>query len=215
MRSKLIVLLSFSLLAASAAAHADTMTTFDISGEFPITQGGSTISGTITLDATTGVFTSADMVQSSIYFPQLDFDFNVIQDQDCSVEGVTVCEVVLGTAATGFPTFYVEFAATSFIGFDGGDILSLAYPYPINDSIEIASGMFDPEGNVYILESGTATPEGTAATPEPSSLILLGTGLLGAMETARRRFCPSPRWHRIRKIAEDSRDRSRCPTRPV
>jgi hypothetical protein len=94
---------------------------------------------------------------------------------------VTVCEAVLGTVAT------------SFIGFNGGDILSLADPYPLNDTTDIASGMFDPEGNVYILESGTAIPEGTAATPEPSSLILLSTGLLGAIETARRRFRSSPR----------------------
>lgn len=49
----------------------------------------------------------------------------------------------------------------------------------------IADGATDGEGTLQISSNASPAP---SATPEPSSLALLGTGVLGVIGTARRRF---------------------------
>src|SRR5258707_10562225 len=51
-------LLAAAILATSLIAHADTLSIFDLNAT---TVSGGSASGTVTLDATTGLFTSADI----------------------------------------------------------------------------------------------------------------------------------------------------------
>lgn len=67
------------------------------------------------------------------------------------------------------------------VGFSGGLLCSTENPCGDGTSAYLtASGIGDLD-----LQSGTVVP---AATPEPSSFLLLGTGLLGIAGMMRKRF---------------------------
>jgi hypothetical protein len=78
---------------------------------------------------------------------------------------------------------YLFVPDTSLIGYSGGDLCS----YDSGDCNAQLSGYLTPTSGVAFV-SASLTPE-VAATPEPSSLALLGSGALGLAGVLRRKRC--------------------------
>jgi hypothetical protein len=169
--SRRLLLPSLVALALLPAARADTVSTFDVSGNAVNVSTGSLdscgagascpFSGTLTVDVTTGKVDGADI----------------------TLPGLSAFEtVVLSTSA--FPSdwkisatnssadvltldFNTDKKPGSLVGFDGASISSLG--------VTDAAG-----GHLYGSLSGNITPGVTTPTPEPSSLGSLAAALLTA-----------------------------------
>lgn len=161
------LLIAGVLVSASLAARADSYTTFDLNSSYFF---GGTIDGTLTLDTTTDLFSSADLTVSG--FPSYqNGTLNQVGLQSPSFLGYD-----LNVYSNGSPYGDVDlFLQTiTLAGYDGSSI-----SFPTN----VQFGSFP---SLYFAGSGTLEP--TSVTPEPGSLMLLGTGLLGFAEVVRRRL---------------------------
>ena len=169
-KSLLAVLLPAVLLSLGATqALADTITVFDASGSFA---DGSTLSGTIDIDVTTGVATGVDLTVSA---PD-SVTFTVIPSQH-SIGGGSFIEA--GSLAS---RDVVTLGITgSLVGYDGGALGSFRDP-------GLAESSLDEPSITAFLDSGQLTPE-VPSVPEPSPAVLLGSGLLlvPVVVSARRR----------------------------
>ena len=152
------LLIAGVLVSASLAARADNFTTFDLNSSYIL---GGTIDGTLTLDTTTNMFTSADLTVAG-FVPWQDGTLDQVGLQGPSVFGYGV-----NVYSNGFPFGDVNLflAATNLVGYDGSPIV-----FPTNVT-------FLSFPNFYFAGSGTLEP--ASVTPEPNSLLLLATGLIG------------------------------------
>jgi len=162
------------LVSATLAARADSFTTFTLNSSF---FKGGTIDGTLTLDTTKDIFTGADLTVSGFHPSSDDGTLSSVgsQGDEFGLYSVNIFSF-FGPAAD----LDLFLPVSSLVGFDGSPILDLS---------EVT---FDIFGKTFVAESGSLEPTAgrpvTSVTPEPASLLLLATGLLGLAAFWRRRF---------------------------
>ena len=171
------VTLLASALVLSLTAHADTIDNFvltgnglDVTFSLPASPPGNEST------CPTGIITSC--------LPGSETAFTV--STLVTTNGVSAMESI------EFPTF--RFGGGLDIGLDPGRLFGdqLFTPDAANPTFQIGTfdlGAINPKGDPPVLDySLSITPETTAQTPEPSTLGLFGTGVLGLIGIARKRL---------------------------
>ncbi len=157
---------------ASSTAKADTV--FNVSGESNAANGQScgsacAFSGTMTIDTTVGTIDGLD-----ISFPGLSA-FTTLHEEYPSGSDYTVVAENSGAAADLLSLSFTTTNSGTLVGFQSGSIES-----------GNVSGLLDATV-YYTILSGTISAA-PSPTPEPSSLALLGTGILGFAGILRKRL---------------------------
>lgn len=192
MKNALRILFVAFLGVSVGIAHADNIVTFDVSGSLVANDNniynaraasclpsGCTLGGTIVIDITNG-----NLVSTDVTFSGESPDLGSIPFTTSALETTGLMEMTSsGPVESGALYLYFDEPGSTMIGYGGG---------PLIDDTFILTG---PTGSAinadWDLVSGSLTPEVSGATPEPSSLLLLGSGLVGFISVIRRKYAKS------------------------
>lgn len=189
MRSSFCALVVAACAAATiavspTAAKADVMT-FDIYGTIDYTHD---IAGTFLIDTTTGAFLSADLQYQGMNFNIGEAAALEDHDPDRPVGYV----IGLNTADSGsYPYLSIILPQDSLIGYEGGVVCHNMTPDPgfVESNCPAAEliSFYDSDEGADEWTAGYIEPA-VSATPEPSTLVLLGTCALGLLGIGSRKL---------------------------
>ena len=172
----IIAVVSAFIFGSSSFAKADTVNVFNTTGTF---SNSSTLTGTLTIDITSGSILTGDLVSSDL---GALLPIPTTQGYNATYGSYDVGFNSPGSSSLG--TVLVVNSPT-LVGYMGGSLSSLMQPSPNN----YVSALFDssPTG-VYSLTSGSLTPDPSVSdAPEPDTWVLLLAGIGGVGMWLRRR----------------------------
>jgi hypothetical protein len=166
------------LAAGILAAHADTMSTFSLTNY--TFQSGATATGTIVIDVTDGEVASTNITYFGVTTLLFDISTGTGNVSAGLYSNAPSTDAAGDVLADSFHT-----PAVGFVGYAGGETCSQA---DLCD-VFVTSAIIFANSTQDLLETGSLTLEPSiVTTPEPSTLALLSTGILGLVDVARRKF---------------------------
>jgi len=164
-------------LLAPQAVLADTV--FTATGSF---SDLSTLSGTITINTTTGAVTASDLTWSDV-----PFVFTTVWSMSTTLGGNTAIQLRDGPVGGDSMTLVVP--VPTLTNYTGGSLCGISnclflYEGSVYSDDSYGDELAVPSDIFQDLDFGTLAP---TPTPEPGGLLLLSTGLLGLVGVTRRK----------------------------